>query len=87
MIQSTTLIILVLFASVAVAQDATPSSPDLAWPPITRQQKPWTRWWWPGNAVDAKNLTHELEQFHDAGLGGVEITPIYGIQGADDREG
>lgn len=59
---------------------------DLDWPPITRQARPWTRWWWPGNAVDERNLTRELEQMHQAGIGGVEITPIYGIQGADDRE-
>ncbi|HEX2860561.1 MAG TPA: glycosyl hydrolase, partial [Lacunisphaera sp.] len=47
--------------------------------------KPWTRWWWPGSAVDEAGLTRQLEQFAAAGLGGVEITPIYGVRGADDR--
>ena len=47
--------------------------------------RPWTRWWWPGSAVDRENLTHQLEQFASAGLGGVEITPIYGARGAEDR--
>jgi hypothetical protein len=47
--------------------------------------RPWTRWWWPGNAVDEAGLTHQLEQFAAAGLGGVEITPIYGVRGAEER--
>ncbi|WP_221032133.1 glycosyl hydrolase [Actomonas aquatica] len=47
--------------------------------------KPWTRWWWPGSAVDPAGLTAQLEAFADAGIGGVEITPIYGAQGAEDR--
>ena len=47
--------------------------------------KPWTRWWWPGNAVDEAGLTRQLEQFAAAGLCGVEITPIYGVRGYEDR--
>ncbi len=58
---------------------------DLAWPEITRENKPWTRWWWPGSGVDKANLTRQLEQFAAAGLGGFEITPIYGAKGAEDR--
>jgi hypothetical protein len=58
---------------------------DFTWPEITREHKPWTRWWWPGSAVDASNLTRQLEQMAAAGIGGVEITPIYGAQGYEDR--
>jgi len=47
--------------------------------------RPWTRWWWPGSAVDEAGLTRQLELFAAAGLGGVEITPIYGVRGAEDR--
>ncbi|BET68068.1 glycosyl hydrolase [Opitutales bacterium ASA1] len=47
--------------------------------------KPWTRWWWPGSAVDEASITHQLEQFAEAGIGGVEITPIYGARGAEAR--
>jgi hypothetical protein len=47
--------------------------------------KPWTRWWWPGSAVDEAGLTRQLEAFAAAGLGGVEITPIYGVRGAEAR--
>src|SRR4029077_3557714 len=42
-------------------------------------------WWWEGSAVDKTNLTWNLEQYKAAGLGGVEITPIYGIHGYEKR--
>ena len=58
----------------------------LAWPPITAQTKPWAWWWWHGSAVDATNIAHELQRFHDAGLGGVQITSIYGTKGAEARD-
>ena len=48
--------------------------------------RPWTRWWWMGNVVDKENLTDLLIQFKEVGLGGVEIEPIYGIQGKDAQE-
>jgi hypothetical protein len=38
-----------------------------------------------GSAVDNENLTRELTEFAAAGLGGVEITPIYGAKGYEDR--
>ena len=36
-----------------------------------------------GSAVDEAGLTAELEALRAAGLGGVEITPIYGVSGAE----
>src|SRR5690349_20178293 len=69
------------FASVATLVHAA----DSAWPEITRENKPWTRWWWPGSGVDKASITHQLEQFAAAGLGGVEITPIYGAVGYESR--
>lgn len=53
----------------------------VSWPKIERQMKPWTRWWWMGNAVNDKNLDFVLQKYASAGLGGVEITPIYGAVG------
>lgn len=53
------------------------------WPPSTAETKPWTRWWWLGSAVDKTNLTYNLEALSRAGIGGVEITPIYGVKNAD----
>jgi hypothetical protein len=74
------------------AQDATAAAPaqpslvpELSWPAITRESRPWTRWWWLGSAVDKTNLTRQLTQFRDAGIGGVEICPIYGVRGWEDR--
>jgi len=58
-----------------------PLSADEIWPEVTSTMKPWTRWWWMGNAVDKANITRRLEEFAEAGLGGVEITPIYGVKG------
>jgi len=57
----------------------------LAWPEVTRDAKPWTAWWWMGNAVDKATITRELTEFHEAGLGGVEVGMFYGAKGAEDR--
>jgi hypothetical protein len=71
--------------SVALAGNAAPATnPD--WPPITAQTKPWAWWWWHGSAVDETNIALQLRQFHDAGLGGVQITSIYGVKGAEARD-
>ena len=56
---------------------------DADWPTITREAKPWTRWWWLGSDVDSLNLTYNLEALSRAGIGGVEITPIYGVKGRE----
>ncbi|MCE7056067.1 glycoside hydrolase [Algoriphagus sp. AGSA1] len=55
------------------------------WPEITQTAKPWTRWWWMGSAVDEENLSKLLETYQEVGLGGVEIAPIYGAKGFEDR--
>jgi hypothetical protein len=55
------------------------------WPIISSQTKPWTRWWWMGSAVDSSNLSMCLRAYAKAGLGGVEITPIYGVKGYESR--
>ncbi len=75
------LLSLSFFAAAAHAAE----SDTLAWPEITKENKPWTRWWWPGSGVDKASLTRQLEQFASAGLGGVEITPIYGAKGYESR--
>jgi hypothetical protein len=67
------LAIAVLLSVVAEAQ--------IKWPAITQTTKPWTRWWWMGSAVNEKDLTANMEQYQAAGLGGLEITPIYGVMG------
>jgi len=59
--------------------------PRPAWSQTANTHKPWVRWWWPGSAVDKENLTRQLEELARAGVGGVEITPIYGARGYEDR--
>ena len=54
-----------------------------AWPAVTAESRPWTRWWWQGSAVNPADLTRNLEAYQRVGLGGVEITPIYGVRGAE----
>ncbi len=58
---------------------------QIKWPAVTQQTKPWTRWWWEGSAVDKPNLTASMQLYQQAGLGGLEITPIYGVKGAEDK--
>lgn len=55
------------------------------WPKSTNVNQPWTRWWWMGSAVDEPNLKRSLIDFHKAGIGGVEITPIYGVKGEENN--
>jgi len=64
---------------------AAPAEDPLAWPPITSQTKPWAFNWWMGSAVDKTNLTKELQRYHDAGLGGIHIIPIYGAKGFESK--
>lgn len=56
-----------------------------SWPEPNAETRPWTRWWWLGNIVDETSLTHSMERYREAGLGGVEITPIYGVRGQEKR--
>jgi hypothetical protein len=61
------------------------SAQEISWPEITRENKPWTRWWWPGSIVTPADLTSAMEKYHDAGLGGMEIAVIYGVKGHEDK--
>src|SRR3954471_13246551 len=79
-------LLLALVVSLPAADAQPPAGPDpLAWPAATAEHRPWTRWWWLGSAVDRENLTRILEEFKAAGIGGVEICPIYGAKGSEDR--
>jgi hypothetical protein len=51
------------------------------WPKISSEMKPWSRWWWMGNSVNPSDLKAAMEAYSKAGLGGLEITPIYGVRG------
>jgi len=64
---------------------AEPGPPALSWPEVEATHKPWTRWWWMGNAVEEETLSQLLAAYDEAGIGGVEITPIYGVRGYEDQ--
>lgn len=72
------LTIVLLFCKVLSAQ-------ELDWPEITKKNKPWTRWWWPGSIVTSGDLTTAMERYSKAGLGGMEIAVIYGVKGHENR--
>jgi hypothetical protein len=52
-----------------------------SWPEVKNEAKAGARWWWLGSAVDKENLQWNLKQYADHGIGSLEITPIYGVQG------
>ncbi|MDE7347882.1 MAG: glycosyl hydrolase family 2 [Muribaculaceae bacterium] len=52
----------------------------------TTVNRPFVRWWWQGSAVDKDGLTFNLEEFARQGIGGFEITPIYGVQGNESND-
>ena len=56
-------------------------SPALAWPAARPEARPGARWWWLGSAVDTTNLRWALDDYARHGIGTLEITPIYGVQG------
>lgn len=55
------------------------------WPAVQQQTKPWARWWWQGSAVTKEDLSHNMHLYQQAGLGGLEITPIYGVKGYEQQ--
>src|SRR5580765_8717628 len=69
----TTRSLLMLFAAVisyasSAAEDRDSLPPEFQWPAPTRENRPWTRWWWLGSAVDKTNLTRLLPEYRDAGI-------------------
>lgn len=56
------------------------------WYPVVVENRPFVRWWWLGNAVDPEGLSFNLEEFSRKGIGGVEITPIYGVIGNESND-
>lgn len=70
-----------IFSSFASIMHAETETKTTDWYPVTTENRPFVRWWWLGSAVDSIGLTYNLEEFAGKGLGGVEITPIYGVKG------
>ena len=51
------------------------------WPELKPEAKAGARWWWLGSAVDKENLHWNMQEYANHGIGALEITPIYGVQG------
>lgn len=76
--------VLPLLAILLTLLTCAPKEERPSWPRFSRETRPWTRWWWHGSALTKEGITSELEAYQKAGIGGVEITPIYGVRGAED---
>lgn len=74
-----------LFLFIVVSTSLTIVSAQVKWPAVTNETKPWTRWWWLGSQVKKADLTFLMQAYQKAGLGGLEITPIYGVQKEEDQ--
>ena len=57
-----------------------------SWPVAKPEAKPGARWWWMGSAVNQEDLRWNMREYSKAGIGALEITPIYGVQGNDNNE-
>ena len=51
------------------------------WPEARPEAKAGARWWWLGSAVDKENLAWTMQEYASHGIGALEITPLYGVQG------
>ena len=51
------------------------------WPEVRPEAKAGARWWWLGSAVDKDNLQWTMQEYANHGIGALEITPLYGVQG------
>ncbi|NDW11472.1 glycosyl hydrolase family 2 [Bacteroides sp. 214] len=59
---------------------------DINWPTVNTEAKPGARWWWMGSAVDKESLSKNIEAYATAGMGSLEITPIYGVKNNEVNE-
>ena len=57
-----------------------------SWPEAGTETKAGVRWWWLGSALNEADMQWSLRQYAQAGIGTVEITPIYGVQGNEANE-
>lgn len=69
-----TLASVLLLASGAMAQ---------TWPVANHEAKAGARWWWLGSALDKENVSWNMSQYANHGIGALEITPLYGVKGND----
>ena len=71
------------FLTIAIAMLGACELSAQSWPAASPEAKPGARWWWLGSAVTEKDLKWNIEEYAKTGIGALEITPIYGVQGND----
>lgn len=81
----TGILLAILLLTYSPSQSQSKATQKPGWPQITQEAKPWSRWWWMGNSVNPSDLKAAMEAYSKAGLGGLEITPIYGVHGYEDK--
>lgn len=84
-IQTLTGLFLLAMLSFLTPCQSQPSATKPGWPAVTRESKPWSRWWWMGSSVNPSDLKAAMEAYLKAGLGGLEFTPIYGVHGYEEK--
>lgn len=57
-----------------------------SWPTSNPEAKAGARWWWLGSAVSEADLRWNMQEYSKAGIGALEITPLYGVQGNEKNE-
>ncbi|MFN8241526.1 MAG: glycosyl hydrolase [Bacteroidales bacterium] len=76
------LVLLTIFPLLIRAQQP---EQTLSWPAVRPETKPWTRWWWPGSIATKDDMKKALTAYTNAGLGGLELTVLYGVRGQEDK--
>ncbi len=75
-----------LLGATAYCQLLGGAKPQPLWPLARPEAKAGVRWWWMGSAVDEPSLRMNIQDYARAGIGSVEITPIYGVQNNERNE-
>jgi hypothetical protein len=69
------------FTAIIILATLTVSATAQQWPEMRQEAKTGARWWWLGSAVNKENLRWTMQEYANHGIGALEITPIYGVQG------
>ena len=57
------------------------------WQTPPADARPMMRWWWFGPAVEPASVDRDLQAMKDAGIGGVEVQPVYPVVPDDPEHG
>lgn len=78
--------LLSLFVVALTGLTQTGAQTTAQWPEVNHEAKPASRWWIMGSAFDETSVNNRMAEYAAVGLGTMELTPIYGVQGNDKNE-